>query len=88
MDPERGGPRPGRRRDGEALIAVTPMPSGEALLRNPLKDRLARGEIAASMTVRLVADPSIALLARSAGFDTKARASATRCCSPPDRVRG
>ena len=46
------------------------MPSGEALLRNPLKDRLARGEIAASMTVRLVADPSIALLARSAGFDT------------------
>jgi hypothetical protein len=70
MDPERGGPRSGRRRDGEALIAGVPMPSGEALLRNPLKDLLARGEIAASMTVRLVADPSIALLARSAGFDT------------------
>lgn len=41
-----------------------------AALRNPLKDRLARGEVAASMTVRLVADPAIALLARGAAFDT------------------
>ncbi|MFM8679521.1 MAG: HpcH/HpaI aldolase family protein [Alphaproteobacteria bacterium] len=38
--------------------------------RNALKERLARGEVAASMTVRLVADPAVALLARSAGFDT------------------
>ena len=37
---------------------------------NALKDRLARGEVAASMTVRLVSDPAIALLARSAGFDS------------------
>ena len=44
-------------------------PAG-ALLRNPLKERLARGEIAASMTVRLVADPAVVLIARSAGFDT------------------
>jgi 4-hydroxy-2-oxoheptanedioate aldolase len=39
-------------------------------LANPLKALLARGGIAASMTVRLVADPAIALIARSAGFDT------------------
>ena len=41
-----------------------------AALRNALKDRLARGEVAASMTVRLVSDPAVALLARSAGFDS------------------
>ena len=46
------------------------MDEAGALLTNPLKARLARGEIVASMTVRLVADPAIALLARSAGFDS------------------
>ena len=46
------------------------MEPADASLRNPLKERLARGEVAASMTVRLVTDPAIVLLARSAGFDT------------------
>ena len=46
------------------------MDPGGTGLRNPLKDRLARGDLAVSMTVRLVADPAIALLARSAGFDS------------------
>lgn len=46
------------------------MDAGGTGLRNPLKDRLARGDLATSMTIRLVADPAIALLARSAGFDS------------------
>ena len=40
------------------------------LARNHLKQKLARGEVAASMTVRLVRDPAIAQMARSAGFDS------------------
>jgi 2-keto-3-deoxy-L-rhamnonate aldolase RhmA len=40
------------------------------ILRNPVKDKLARGEVVASMTVRLVRGVEIASLAKSAGFDT------------------
>jgi 2-keto-3-deoxy-L-rhamnonate aldolase RhmA len=40
------------------------------ILRNPVKEKLARGEVVASMTVRLVASIEIAALAKAAGFDT------------------
>src|ERR1700741_5358142 len=40
------------------------------ILRNPVKDKLARGEVVASMTVRLVRGIEIASLAKTAGFDT------------------
>src|SRR3984957_1923467 len=40
------------------------------ILRNPVKDKLARGEGVASMTVRLVQGIEIAALAKTAGFDT------------------
>jgi 2-keto-3-deoxy-L-rhamnonate aldolase RhmA len=39
-------------------------------LRNPVKDKLKRGEVVASMTVRLVRGIEIARIARTAGFDT------------------
>jgi len=40
------------------------------ILRNPVKDKLARGEVVASMTVRLVRNVEIAAIAKTAGFDT------------------
>lgn len=40
------------------------------LLRNGLKEKLARGEVAASMIVRLVSTIEIARLAKTAGFDS------------------
>jgi 2-keto-3-deoxy-L-rhamnonate aldolase RhmA len=40
------------------------------ILRNPVKDKLARGEVVASMTVRLVRNVEIASIASTAGFDT------------------
>ena len=40
------------------------------ILRNPVKEKLARGEVVASMTVRLVRGVEIASLAHTAGFDT------------------
>jgi 2-keto-3-deoxy-L-rhamnonate aldolase RhmA len=39
------------------------------ILRNPVNDRLARGEVVASMTVRLTRGVEIAQIARTAGFD-------------------
>jgi 4-hydroxy-2-oxoheptanedioate aldolase len=39
-------------------------------MKNPLKERLARGELVASMTVRLVSGIEIVLIAKSAGFDS------------------
>jgi 4-hydroxy-2-oxoheptanedioate aldolase len=39
------------------------------ILRNNVKDKLARGEVVASMTVRLVRGIEIASIARTAGFD-------------------
>lgn len=40
------------------------------ILRNNVKEKLARDEVVASMTVRLVRSPEIARLARTAGFDS------------------
>ncbi len=39
------------------------------LVRNPFKEKLARGEIVSSMTIRLVRTGEIALIAKTAGFD-------------------
>jgi 2-keto-3-deoxy-L-rhamnonate aldolase RhmA len=40
------------------------------VLRNHVKDKLARGEVVASMTVRLVRGVEIARIAKTAGFDS------------------
>src|SRR5215472_17532200 len=40
------------------------------LLRNHVKDKLGRGEVVASMTVRLVRGVEIARIAKTAGFDS------------------
>ena len=40
------------------------------IVRNHVKEKLARGEVVASMTVRLVRTIEIARIARTAGFDT------------------
>jgi 2-keto-3-deoxy-L-rhamnonate aldolase RhmA len=39
------------------------------ILRNTVKDKLARGEVVASMTVRLARTPEVARIAKTAGFD-------------------
>ena len=39
------------------------------VVRNVVKDKLARGEVVASMTVRLTRGVEIARLAKTAGFD-------------------
>src|SRR5215510_14783575 len=39
-------------------------------MKNPVKEKLARGELVASMTVRLVSGIEIVPIARAAGFDT------------------
>ena len=44
------------------------MPVAE-ILRNHVKDKLARGEVVASMTVRMVRSIEVARIAKSAGFD-------------------
>jgi hypothetical protein len=46
-----------------------PVKAGEVLC-NHLKEKLARGEVAASMTVRLVHGIEIARIAKTAGFDS------------------
>ena len=40
------------------------------ILRNNVKEKLARDEVVASMTVRLVRQVEIAQIAKTAGFDT------------------
>lgn len=40
-----------------------------AALRNPIMEKMARGEVVASMTVRLVRSAEIAYMAKAAGFD-------------------
>ncbi|MDB5850361.1 MAG: garL 1 [Rhodoferax sp.] len=40
-----------------------------AITRNPLKEKLTRGEVAASMIVRMARGPEIGRIAASAGFD-------------------
>jgi len=44
--------------------------SAKDILRNNVKEKLARGEVVASMTVRLVRSTEIARIAQTAGFDT------------------
>jgi len=47
------------------------MPEGpRAIVRNNVKEKLARGEVVASMTVRLTRSIEIARLAKTAGFDS------------------
>ena len=47
------------------------MPEGpRAVVRNNVKEKLARGEVVASMTVRLVRSIEIVQLAKTAGFDS------------------
>lgn len=47
------------------------MPEGlRDILRNNVREKLARGEVVASMTVRLVRGIEIARIAKTAGFDT------------------
>lgn len=50
--------------------APTPPQKAKDILRNGLKEKLARGEVAASMAVRLVRSPEIAQVASSCGFDS------------------
>lgn len=45
-------------------------PSARELVRNGVKDKLARNEVVLSMTVRLVRTVEIASIARTAGFDS------------------
>src|SRR5215467_7651829 len=45
-------------------------PKASAVLRNHVKEKLARGEVVASMTVRLVRGIEIARIAKTAGFDS------------------
>ena len=40
------------------------------MVRNAVKEKLARGEVVASMTVRIVPGVEIVRIAKSAGFDT------------------
>jgi 2-keto-3-deoxy-L-rhamnonate aldolase RhmA len=40
------------------------------ILRNPMREKLARGEVVSSMTVRLVRHIEIARIAKTAGFDS------------------
>ncbi len=48
---------------------TSPAKAGD-VLRNHVKDKLARGEVVASMTVRLVRGVEIARIAKTAGFDS------------------
>ena len=45
-------------------------PELREIARNSVKEKLARGEVVASMTVRLVPTVEIVRIAKSAGFDT------------------
>src|ERR671916_854834 len=45
------------------------LPNYNSLALNPVKDKLARGEVVASMTVRLVSSVEIVRIAKTAGFD-------------------
>jgi len=45
------------------------MVAASDILRNPVKEKLARGEVVSSMTVRLIRTMEIARIAKTAGFD-------------------
>src|SRR5262245_17863116 len=50
------------------MSEVLEVAAGE-ILRNPVKEKLARGEVVASMTVRMVRTIEVARIAKTAGFD-------------------
>jgi len=59
------------RRDNQAYFwEETAMTELRSILRNHMKEKLARNEVVASMTVRLCRTIEIAQIARTAGFDT------------------
>jgi 4-hydroxy-2-oxoheptanedioate aldolase len=60
----------GRRDNAGILREEAPMSELRDILRNHMKEKLARGEVVASMTVRLCRTIEIAQIAKTAGFDT------------------
>src|ERR1700674_1758431 len=56
------------------------------ILRNNVKEKLARDEVVASMTVRLVRQVEIAQIAKTAGFDTL-YVDMENCCAPFETTR-
>jgi hypothetical protein len=60
----------GRNKSGHDGKENTMTGTASEILRNHLKEKLARGEVAASMTVRLVHGIEIARIAKTAGFDS------------------
>src|SRR5436190_14490092 len=59
----------GARRLGNRSYRRAKMSPGD-ILRNSVKEKLARNEVVASMTVRLIGSVEIARIAHTAGFDT------------------
>ena len=55
---------------GPATASPAARPRAADLLRNPAKDKLKRGEVVISMSVRLVRSMDIAQIAATAGFDS------------------
>src|SRR5688572_5343166 len=51
------------------MLQASCPPNYNSSALNPLKDKLARGEVVASMTVRLVSSVEIVRIAKTAGFD-------------------
>src|SRR5207245_5643572 len=64
--------RPVARRDKRASCAPEEAMSVQVrdIVRNPVKEKLARGELVSSMTARLVSSIEIVRIAKSAGFDS------------------
>src|SRR3989454_364232 len=67
-----GAYRPVARRDKRASCAPEEAMSVKVrdIVRNPVKEKLARGELVSSMTARLVSSIEIVRIAKSAGFDS------------------
>jgi 4-hydroxy-2-oxoheptanedioate aldolase len=59
-----------QRRDNTADFRRTAMSELHSILRNHMKEKLARNEVVASMTVRLCRTIEVAQIAKTAGFDT------------------
>src|SRR5207302_297416 len=57
--------------NSEPLPGRNPMSAGPSeIVRNNVKEKLARGEVVASITVRLARSIEIARIAKTAGFDS------------------
>jgi hypothetical protein len=57
-------------RIAELILDVVMPDQINEILRNHVKEKLGRGEVVASMTVRLVRGVEIARIAKTAGFDS------------------